>query len=113
MEHQQSDAAQHLAIIQSLRDRVGDLSNQSGVLEGAHARGGYTIDALQKESNAQAERILELEARIRDLTTEREDSEQKARMVQRKFDEVFLQLRGAVKLESDSPEKMLDKVSQQ
>ncbi|XP_030854172.1 coiled-coil domain-containing protein 170 [Strongylocentrotus purpuratus] len=111
LEHQQSDAAQHLAIIQSLRDRVGDLSNQSGVLEGAHARGGYTIDALQKESSAQAERILELEARIRDLTTEREDSEQKSRMVQRKFDEVFLQLRGAIKLESDSPEKMLDKVN--
>ncbi|XP_054758190.2 coiled-coil domain-containing protein 170-like [Lytechinus pictus] len=111
LEHQQSDAAQHLTIIQSLRDRIGELNNQSGVLEGAHARGEYTIEALQKESGVQAERILELESRIRDLTTEREDSEQKAQTLQRKFDEVFLQLRGAMKLESSSPERMLDKVN--
>ena len=109
-ELQEAETAKHLALIQTLRSRLDDLNNQSGLLEGAHARGEYAIDALQKESKGQSDRILELEARIRELTAEREESEQRAGNLQRKFDEVFFQLRGSMKLESDSPEKLLDKV---
>ncbi|XP_072163336.1 coiled-coil domain-containing protein 170-like [Diadema setosum] len=111
-EQYKSEAAGHLVLIQSLQGRISDLENQSGVLEGVHARGEYAITTLQKESKEQQERILELEARIRDLTMEREELEQKSGVRLRRFDQVFLQLRDLMKLEDDSPDLILEKMKE-
>ena len=109
-EKYQKDGAAQLDVIHSLRVRVGELHEESTHINTAHNRGEHTITALQQEWKDQANRILELEARIRDLNQEREDSEQKAQAVQRNYNQVFVQLGGVVTLEEDSPEKLSEKV---
>ena len=110
IEKQQKDAAQQMDIITNLRARVGELHEASSHIESIQSRGELTISALQHEGKEQAHRILELEGRIRDLTSEREESEQKTQNYQRKYNEIFVQLGGVVSLDEDTPEKLSAKV---
>ena len=110
IERHQKDAAQQMDIITNLRARVGELHEASSHIESVQSRGELTINALQQEGKEQAHRILELEGRIRDLMSEREESEQKTQNYQRKYNEIFVQLGGVVSLDEDTPEKLSAKV---
>ncbi|XP_072032312.1 coiled-coil domain-containing protein 170-like [Amphiura filiformis] len=112
MEQYRKDGAQQMDIIKDLRVRVGELHEASSHIETVHSRGEHTISALQHEGKEQAQRIFELESRIRDLTLEREESEQKTRSLERKYNDVFVQLGGVVTLDEESPEKLSAKIQE-
>ena len=52
-------------LIESMRGQITDLEGRAGAFESVAGRSEFTVAALQKESKAAQERIVELEARLR------------------------------------------------
>ncbi|KAJ8045829.1 hypothetical protein HOLleu_08927 [Holothuria leucospilota] len=90
------------ALILTLKERIEEKETVT--------RGEHALTALQMDSRQQQERILELESRIRDLTNDREESEQKTQAWQRKFGEITLLIQKTMSLDEDDPETLVEKV---
>ncbi|XP_002738131.1 coiled-coil domain-containing protein 170-like isoform X2 [Saccoglossus kowalevskii] len=90
------------ALIESLRERLRIIENETGSLETTHTRGEITIAALQRENRQHQDRILEMESRIRSMTIEKEESVQKALDAERRFSELSLEMSRALAIDGSS-----------
>lgn len=100
------DSLRQTAMIHTLKQRIEELQDATV------SRGEKALSALQQDSKEQQERIFELESRIRDLTNDREEAEQKTQSWQRKFDEITLHLQRTISVEEEEPELLIEKVMQ-
>lgn len=87
-------------LIESMRGQITDLEGRAGAFESVAGRSEFTVAALQKESKAAQERIVELEARLRKQLEEKDEAQARLESLDRKHRDILTQLSGMLHIET-------------
>nr|XP_009861725.1 coiled-coil domain-containing protein 170 [Ciona intestinalis] len=101
LEIAKENSAKQDVMLQSLRDRLFSAENQTGELEQVSTRGSATIQSLQKQNREAQDRIVELEARLRNHVLNKEESEQSAETSQRSFHDAVARMGDAINVDTE------------
>ncbi|CAK8692866.1 unnamed protein product [Clavelina lepadiformis] len=96
------DNARQTALIQTLREHVHQAEHQSGTLEHITSKGSVTIQTLQRENREAQEKILDLEARLRNHALVKEGTEQEVETYKRKYHDAVCHIGDALNTDTSA-----------
>ncbi|XP_064113216.1 coiled-coil domain-containing protein 170-like [Macrobrachium nipponense] len=108
--HRQEHARQAATIV-TLRQKLQEEENSCVTLRANQRRGEYSLGALTRENRQYADRINELENRLRTHMEERESAEQRSEASQKRLLELIQMVTASLSLGDMDPEDIQEKLS--
>ncbi|ELU12895.1 hypothetical protein CAPTEDRAFT_173947 [Capitella teleta] len=103
--------AKQTAIVQSLRQKIVEYETTYGCIEGAANRSEHAISTLQRDSQVQQERIIDLESRIKDLLREKDEALGNRHTHERQMNEVIAKINTVLNIDGSYSSEYLSDIS--
>lgn len=87
------------SLLESHKQQIIELESRTGSFQSAVGRSEFTVSTLQEQNRHNADKIVELESRIRQLLEERENAESKSIHIERKYSEMMSQISSVLRIE--------------
>ncbi|XP_071164540.1 coiled-coil domain-containing protein 170-like [Mytilus edulis] len=94
------------SLLESHKQQIIELESRTGSFQSAVGRSEFTVSTLQEQNRQNADKIVELEARIRELLESREGADFRCSQVDRKYSELMRQISSVLRIEEYSFESL-------